>query len=268
MSFQPVVTAPGLAGWRFLQRTYDSQFEACNKSPQLQRDSDYFLEKIGTITSAADLVKDRRLLGVALGAFGLQDDIDNRYFMQRILEDGSKHDDALANRLSDDRYQRLSAAFGFGPGELRETGNGDAMQALVAQNRVQSFEVAVGEQDASMRIAMYAARELPMLADKDVSEDARWFTMMGLPPLREMFETALGLPSSFGQIDIDKQAEIFRDRTQSVLGNDDMAQFSDPEVMERFTNLYLARAQIAGFSAVQSSGANALQLLSAAQGFY
>ena len=43
---------------------------------------------------------------------------------------------------------------------------------------------------------------------------------------------------------------------------------ASPEVMERFTNLYLARAQIAGFSAVQSSGANALQLLSAAQGFY
>ena len=86
MSYQPVIPSAGLAGWNFLQRTYDAQFKAFNASAQLQRDTDYFREKVGEIQSAEDLVKDRRLLSVALGAFGLQDDIDNRYFIQKILQ--------------------------------------------------------------------------------------------------------------------------------------------------------------------------------------
>ncbi len=54
--FLPIVPDTGLAGWRFLQRTYDSQFEAFNRSVVQQRDVDYFQEKIGAVTSAEDLV--------------------------------------------------------------------------------------------------------------------------------------------------------------------------------------------------------------------
>ena len=266
MTFQPVVIGPGLTGWRFLQRTYDSQFDTFNKSPEIKRDTEYFLERIGTIKRAEDLVGDRRLLRVALGAFGLQDDLNNRYFIRRILEDGTAREDALANRLADDRYKRLSAAFGFGPGEFRKTSLETAMAEIAEQNRIQSFEVAVGAQDQTMRIALYAQRELGTLARQESSEKAKWFAMMGLPPLRQMFETALGLPAGFGKEDIDKQADVFRDRTRSALGSDRMEQFADPEAVERLTNLYLARSQIALFGATFSPGANALTLLSASQG--
>ena len=265
MTYQPVVVGPGITGWRFLQRTYDSEFAAFNKSPQVQRDTEYFLEKISSVTSARELVNDRRLLGVALGAFGLQDDIKNRYFIQRILEDGTQNDDALANRLSDERYKRLSKAFGFGPGEFRMTVLKSSMADIAERNLVESFEVAVGEQDDSMRIALYAGRELADLAKSDSSNRAKWFTMMGLPPLRKMFETAFGLPSGFGKEDIDKQAGVFRDRARSALGTDDFAQFEDPKVVEKLTNLYLARWQIALFGGSTSSSANALTLLATSQ---
>lgn len=263
MTFQPVVIGPGIAGWQFLQRTYDSQFATFNKSPEIQRDNEYFLEKIGSIKSAKDLVSDRRVLSVALGAFGLQGDLNNRYFIQRILEDGTTDQDALANRLSDDRYKRLSKAFRFGPGEVPMTALKSAMQKIVEQNKVESFEIAVGKQDDSIRVAMYAGRELAQIAKGDSSENAKWFTMMGLPPLRQMFETALGLPRGLGKIDIDKQSEIFRARTRSALGSDKMEQFADAAAIERLTNLYLSRSQIAQFGASMSAGANALQLLSA-----
>lgn len=266
MTFQPVVIGPGIVGWKFLQRTYESQFETFSKSPQIKRDTEYFLETIGSIKSARELVGDRRLLSVALGAFGLQDDIDNRYFIQRILEDGTSNDDALANRLSDDRYKQLSKAFRFGPGEVPNTSLTSKMIEITDRNRVQSFEIAVGEQDDSMRIAMFAARELAEIAGRDSSDNAKWFTMMGLPPLRQMFETAFGLPRGLGKVDIDKQAEIFRTRTRSALGSDSMEQFANPSAIERLTSLYLARTQIAQFNASMTPGANALQLLSAANG--
>lgn len=261
MTFAPVIPSTGLAGWTFLQRTYETQFEAFNSSPMLDRDSDYFLENIRRVKTAEDLVSDRRLLSVALGAFGLQDDINNRYFIRKILEDGTSNDDALANKLSDSRYRQFSEAFRFGPGETPNTSLSSKMQELVSLNRVHSFEIAVGEQNDTMRIALFAQRELSNLAQNNMNEEAKWFSLMGLKPLRTMFETALGLPSSFGQIDIDKQQEIFRERTRAITGADTVAQFSDTEALERITNLFLARSQIQSMNASNSSSANALLLL-------
>lgn len=261
MTFQPVVAGAGIVGWKFLQSTYVKQFEAFSKSPQLARDSTYFLENIGNVTSAKELVDDRQLLSVALGAFGLQDDINNKYFIQKILSDGVSDDDALANKLADKRYRKLSEAFGFGPGEIRQTANINAMLNVAAKNQVEEFEIAVGETDQTMRVALYAQHELVEVVGGEQSERTKWFTVLGLPPLREVFEVALGLPSGIGQVDIDQQVDIFQDRFRSVLGISDLSSVSDADVMERLTNLYLARSQIQNFSAATSSGAIALQLL-------
>ena len=259
--FQPLVPDTGLTGWRFLQRTYDTQFEAFSENTSLQRDTDYFVENIGQITTAEALVNDRRLLTVALGAFGLQDDIDNRYFIQKVLEEGSVNEDALAVRFSDSRYQEMSQAFGFGPGEFLKTGENLFAEAIVERFRTNSFEVAAGEQDDAMRIALYAQRELAEVAEMDGSIATKWYTIMGDPPLRELFEKALGLPSSVGQIDIDQQLEVFKDRAQSVFGSDDPAQFASEEVREEAITKYILLNQIDAFGGGQSSTSIALTLL-------
>jgi len=265
MSFQPIIPDTGLVGWRFLQRTYDAQFTAFAQAPQLDRETDYFSEKIGDAFTAQELVSNRKLLGVALGAFGLSDDLDNRFFIQKILEDGTGDSDALANRLADDRYKQLSDAFGFGPGEIPKTLDATSMAKIVDLYKTQSFEFSVGEQDDTMRIALYAQRELGKLANDEMSEDAKWFSVMALPPLRKMFETALGLPTSFGQIDIDRQLEVFKDLSDSSIGAPSVSQFTDPEALEKLTTLYLARSQIASFNASVSSGSTALTLLRVAE---
>lgn len=264
MNFQPVIPGGGLVGWRFLQQTYDAQFETFNKSLQLDRDSEYFIQNINEIRTAEELVSDRRLLGVALGAFGLQEDLNNRYFVQKILEEGASSEDALANRLPDERYRQLSEAFGFGPGAAIATGDAAGMAEIAQKNRVQAFEIAVGEQNDNMRIALYGERELDALARAAISEDAKWYSLMGMPPLRSMFETALNLPSAFAGIDIDKQMEVFRDKIRSVMGDASVAQFADPEARDRLTSLFLVRAQITEMNAISSSAANALALLQAA----
>ena len=62
--FQPVIPLGGFAGWRFLERTLDTQMSAFTESPAVKRGSDYFKEKIGQISSAKELVEDRQLLEV------------------------------------------------------------------------------------------------------------------------------------------------------------------------------------------------------------
>lgn len=261
MSFSPVVPSSGIVGWKFLQRTYDSQLDNFSASQMRIRERQYFLDNIGDVKSATELVNNRRLLSVALGAFGLQDDIDSKFFVQKILQDGTKSDDALANRLADTRYQKFSEAFGFGPGELRKTSLQTNMAEVANRNNLEAFEASVGEQDGSMRIALYAQRELQDLAGQSVSDDAKWFDLMGQSPLRQMFEVALGLPSSFGQINLDKQLEVFRDKLKAVTGDSELTQFTNPEALEQITNRYLARAQINELSSGINSSSIALMLL-------
>ena len=89
MTYQPVVVGQGLVSWTFVNRTYDRQFELFTSSRQVQSDTDYFADKIGSIRNGEAFVADRRLLRVALEAFGLGEDLNNRYFIQRILNDGT-----------------------------------------------------------------------------------------------------------------------------------------------------------------------------------
>lgn len=261
MSYQPVLISGGIAGWRFLQRTYDAQAQSFSSSAARNRESSYFMEKIGQVKNAKDLVSDRRLLQVALGAFGLEDDLNNTYFVRKILEDGTTSSDALANKLSDKRYREFSKAFGLGPGEVRTTGLVTFMEDIVAKNEAAGFEQAIGEQDETMRIALYAQHELKALAEDRSSDNAKWFSLMGVPPLRKMMETALGLPSGLGRIDIDQQLEIFEDKLQALTGSSKVSQFTDPEMLDKVTIAYLARSQINSQSLAASAAQNALTLL-------
>lgn len=429
--FSPIIPSSGLTGWRFLQRTYDSQIETFSNSTQLALSTDYFKENIGNIQTAEDLTSDRRLLEVALGAFGLQDDIDNKYFIKKILEEGTTAQDSLANRFSDSRYQEFSAAFGLGPGETSQVGKTSLVDDVVSRFSANSFEVSAGEQDDTMRIALYAQRvlsefasplekseerlaaeqisaavsefssqaeektsyfsenidsvvtpedlvsdmkllevvlgafglqedfaaiasfepdgdtlvspelekiqrvleegsisnvafaneldnpayadlagalgfgiaedvqvrqsgfaslivdsyvaqnfeypegveydlpveisggqfELEAFDDEDISNDAKWYTIMGDTPLRTLFETAFNLPSEFAQIDIEKQLTEFKERAKSTFGSDQINQFSDPDVLDDLITKYVVRSQLDSFSNSASSASIALTLL-------
>lgn len=389
MTYVPVVPTGGAAGWAFLQRTREAQQAAFADSASVTRETERFAERIGEVGSAEELVADRELLTVALGAFGLSDDLNNRFYIQRILEEGATDDRALANRLTDRRYAELAGAFTFeapapsaaelvvasyptrSAGELVAKRDGDherrlelimlrelappdpdgpevseetrwrtvatsrasmavlsealdlpagfgalplsdrasALQAaaqarfgedaidriaeprvieellgsflvdpplpalaqpgfaegIIARYEARGFEEAVGEQAPDMRLVLNLQRELPALADRAAGVDTLWFTVMGTPPLREVFETAFGLPTSFGTLDVDRQLEVFKERAQGTFGDEGVAQFSDPEAMDELTRLFLARSQIAqSANAGLSSTSVALTLLSGA----
>ena len=146
-------------------------------------------------------MSDRRLLTVALGAYGLDGDIDNRFFIKKVLEEGTLDSVSLANRLADKQYRALSSGFGFGDYAIPSTQISDFADKTLAAYRTRQFEAAVGEQDDNLRLALNAERELKVLSEREISNDTKWFSIMGSEPLRKVFEGALGLPSSFSAID-------------------------------------------------------------------
>ena len=267
MSFIPALPIGGYGGWRFLNRTMETQQAAFANSAQTRRDTEYFRERIGQIETAEQLVGDRRLLSVALGAFGLQDDLPNRFFIRKVLEEGTLEPRALANRLGDKRYAEMSRAFGFDLG-VPNTGLSDFPDRILRAYETRQFEVAVGTADENMRLALNARRELAELADRDSSERTKWLTVLGMPPLRQVFETAFGLPQGFGALDLDRQIGVMQQRSRSAFGAEGVSQFGDPERTEQLVQRFLVRAELAaGTISGMARGSAALQLLQGAAMF-
>lgn len=263
MTFQPVIPFSGNVGWAFLQRTRDDQQAAFLRSPVIARDTEYFRQKIGEIGSAAELVADRRLLTVALGAFGLDDDLPNKFFVRKVLEEGTIARDAFANRLADKRYAAMAEAFGFdlAPPNTRLSGFPDE---IVSAFETRQFEIAVGAQNEPMRLAMGLGRELDTIAARQISEDGLWFTIMGTPPLRKVFETAFNLPSSLGSLDVDRQLDVFKSAANRAFGDTGVRQFTDPDRRDELIRRFFVGTDLsAGAQAGSTRGSVALSLLQA-----
>ncbi len=80
----------------------------------VQRDADYYKANIGKVKSPDDLLKDQRLYSYAMKAYGLEDQIQSKGLMRKVLESDLSQSDSFANKLVDKRYREFAAAFQFG----------------------------------------------------------------------------------------------------------------------------------------------------------
>ena len=132
MTFSPTVLGSGVGGYAYLKRTRDAQQGLFQNSAVVSRETKAFAEKIERVETSDQLMADRAVLKVALGAFGLSEDINNRAFIKKILDSDLSDTKSLANRLADKRYLAFAQAFNFAspdgprlpdaaaPGELSE----------------------------------------------------------------------------------------------------------------------------------------------------
>ena len=247
----------GIAGWKIVQRSEDRQIAAVEADPVVQRSTEYFREKIGGVSGAAELVKDYRLLSTALSAFGLEDDIANKAFIQKILESDTSDKNSLVNRLSDKRYLRMAEAFGFGGAKPA----GDLGEVVGKAFVQREFERRIGEGDENLRLALNARRELEGLAGRTSSDKTLWYEVMGNPPLRKVFEGAFGFGKTYGQLDVDRQLDEFMKASERYLGTASFADLTQPDTIDRLIVNFMARSQIETGGA-QNRYSTALTLLS------
>lgn len=257
MTFAPVLPSNGLIGWNILQKTVTQQKDTFASSGSAEREISNFKSNFPKISSVEDLVNDRSILKVVLGSFGLQDDLNNKFFIKKIISDGTEDRTALSNLLADSRYKDLAKSFDFSNPELMSN---EFVNDIATNYISQSFETAVGAQNENFRLALNLERTLSNVGEKTTSNDAKWFTIMGSPPLRKVFEVALSLPTSFGTLPIDNQLDEFKARAESVFGTSDLAELSLEENQERITQRFLLQAQVSEISTL-SAQSTALTLL-------
>lgn len=261
MSFTPILPLSGFTGWGFLKRTMARQQAVQQALPAQQRDEAYFRDKIGKADTAEKLVNDKRLLRIALTAFGLEGDVNSKAFIQKILEGGTLKESSLAIKLADKQYQKFSAAFGYGDYSVPRTKISTFPDEILQQYRTRSFETAVGLQNNTYRLAMNAEREISALAGNSLGETAKWYTVLGNAPMREVMQTALGLPKSFSSIDIDQQVGVLRTKAAAIFGSTDISQFKEPAKLESLVRRFLLQSDIQSQATANSPGKIALALL-------
>jgi Protein of unknown function (DUF1217) len=163
---------------------------------------------------------------------------------------------------------KLADAFGFGDFSTPRNKLSDFADKTIALYRTRQFESAVGQQNGDFRLALNAERELGALAAKSSSNDTKWFSVLGSPPLRKVFETALRLPASIGTIDIDRQLAVFKSRAESKFGTSDLAQFKDPAKLETLLRSFLLASEQTTYSSATQPAARALQMLQASSSLF
>lgn len=261
MSYQVLTGGGGLAGWALLNRTSDRQRELVAADGSVTAATTNFRDKIGSVSTADDLISDFRLMNVALRAFGLEADIGNKAFIRKILESDLSDEGSLANRLANKSYRKLAEAFGFGTDGGVKTRMPGFAEEITSQYVVREFESRVGQGDQNLRLGLNAQRELATLADRPVSNATKWYEVLGNTPLRTVFEGAFGFGSAYRKLPIDRQLQEFSRAAQKMFGSDDMAQFSNPDKREKLIQRFLVRSAVNVDSATNRYS-TALSLLS------
>ena len=258
MSFVPLAVGGGLPGWYMLRASEAAQRVAFARQDSMENEASYFRDRIQNVTDPGALVADRRLLGVALGAFGLSDDIGNRFYIRKVLEEGTIDERSFANRLADKRYFRLAKTFGFDKSPPNTVTPGFS-ERILEQYRRERFNIAVGEQDEDLRLALSLEDELRRVAPGTRSEKAEWYALMASPPLRRVFEAALGLPATIGALDIDRQLDAFREKARVKFGVQQPSDFLAADRLEDLRRRFLLASQTV--PGPTSRGSAALMLL-------
>jgi hypothetical protein len=213
--------------YKLISSDLQTSLKRVSEQPDVKRETEYYLAKIGSVKSIDDFFADSRLYNYVMKAHGLEDMAYAKAFMRKVLAEGVDDKDAFANQLSDTRYKDVAEALNFARhGELATTF--DRAQKGVADKYVrQTLELSAGEDNTGVRLALYFERMAPSVTSgySIIADDA----------LAQVVRTALQLPAEFAATDIDRQAAYYED----VL---DLADFQDTskvgKFLERFTSMW------------------------------
>lgn len=203
----------------------------------------YFLENIGAIQSIDDLLDSPRLLDYALKAFSLDEHDFSRAELAKLLEGGVDDDKSPANSHDDKNVARFVAVFDFVKFGEQTTTHIAARDDTVAGYMRQTLEENAGDQNEGVRLALYFQRKAPTLKS--------FYQILGDPALAAVMRTALGMPESMAQADIDRQVAAMEKRVKL----DDL---KDPAKLEKFLTRFTAMWDATNATALSTSPALAL----------
>ncbi|MET3791667.1 DUF1217 domain-containing protein [Aquamicrobium terrae] len=126
--------------YQLIARDIPKAIDRIERQPIVDRETKYYLDNIGKVSSIDEFVKNDRLFKYAMKAFGLQDMSYAKAFMVKALKEGVTDPDSFANKLTDKRYAEFVAAFNFAKYGEEATVYSQAKQGVV-KNFALQFEL-------------------------------------------------------------------------------------------------------------------------------
>lgn len=262
---QPAIPMSGLAGWSFLQSTYNRQLETFSDSASVKNDRAYMAEKLSKPVSLDDFMSDRRLLRVTMTAFDLGGEEWKGGFIRKVLEEAATPDSTFLERLNNPAYTKFAQTFAFEDGTLSL--DADKIEQLGENFETAAFRIAVGDVDENMRLSLNYQQKIVDIAGTGSSNDAIAYRILGNPPVKAVMEAALNLPSDISKQPIEKQAEILRDKLRSSFGISDLSQLTDPDNVNAVIRRFHVMETVNNGPSAMTPGYAALTLLGGGQGF-
>jgi hypothetical protein len=213
--------------YKLISSDLQMSLKRVSEQPDVKRETEYYLSKIGSIKSIDEFFADSRLYNYAMKAHGLDDMAYAKAFMRKVLTEGIDDKAAFANQLSDTRYKELAESLNFARhGELATTFE-RAQKGVVDKYTRQTLEVSVGEDNTGVRLALYFERM--------ASSITSGYSIIADDALAQVVRTALQLPAEFAATDIDHQAAYYEDALN-------LEEFKEPaklgKFLERFTSMW------------------------------
>lgn len=204
---------------------YDFQKEAG------EVESKYYDETIDKIETVDQLLADKRLVAYITRAYGFEREQLSDTVLRQIFTSDIDDPRSFVNLGPNAKFQEMARAFNFQTdgtarrvvlGLAQDTNAVREMQNLYIR---QTMEQTAGEQNAGVRLALYFQRKASSITSA--------YSILADKALIEVVLTALQLPSSISQADIDTQAKLLAKRL-------DFDDFKDPAKVEKFLARYTA----------------------------
>lgn len=213
--------------FRIVEARHGQMLADFAKMPTFKREADYYRQNIGKVKSVDDLLSNRRLLTIALSAFQLEDEVDAKGILRKVLTQDPTDPASLAQRLRDPRWRQFANAFV----SLSKDGGAaisdpKAVNAVLAAYQTNEFEKAMGEGNPAVRQALFFQRQAPGI--KDI------YQILGNATLSKVARAAYGLPDIVGALDPKQQARALE---RAGL---DVSKLSDPRFLEKVIDRFLA----------------------------
>ncbi|MGB3626157.1 MAG: DUF1217 domain-containing protein [Henriciella sp.] len=257
--YQPAIPLSGYGGWKLLQSTYTRQLEGFTDSSSVKNDRAYLTEKLSSPISLDDFMSDRRLLRVSLTAFDLGGEEWKGGFIRKVLEEASDPESTFLQRLNNSDYTLYSKTFAFQDGQLSLSA--EQVEEIAGNFEAAAFRGAVGEVDNSMRLSLNYQSKIVEIAGTGSSEETSLYKILGNTPVRNVIGTALNLPADMSKLDIDRQADILKEKLESVMGISDVADLTSIDKVDKMLQRYHVMNTINDGPSPTTPGYAALTLL-------
>ncbi|MCL6706141.1 DUF1217 domain-containing protein [Pseudomonas sp. R2.Fl] len=99
--------------YNLVMRDLKVSLERVESDAVVARESAYYEENIGKVTTVDEFLDDYRLYNYAMKAYGLEEMAYAKAFMKKVLDSDLADENSFANKLADERYRNFAAAYQF-----------------------------------------------------------------------------------------------------------------------------------------------------------